>query len=314
MTPDLELRYLRALVAVAREGGVGRAARALGLSQSTVSEQLLALERSLDIKLTVRRKGQELTLSQAGEAWLPHAVRILREVEAAVQAAGGRKLRAFRIGATESLGSFVLPAVLSALQAQWAGLEAQVSNGLCDELRAGVRADVFDLALTLNAPDARGRSVSGLQVTRLALAPLAILARPDDPLAARPAASRRDLADRVFLEPDPDGELHRCLVAYLHGVSGSRLQSAGTISGVKAGVLAGQGLGVLPAYAAATELKLGGLREIVLSDPLPAMSIEAAVLDKVTPPPPLGDLLRLLAAELVDAGVPALTLEAAPRP
>ena len=52
---ELELRQLRVFVAVVELGGHTRAARSLGVSQSTVSETLSSLERALGTALF--RKG-----------------------------------------------------------------------------------------------------------------------------------------------------------------------------------------------------------------------------------------------------------------
>ena len=51
MKPELELRHLRVFLAVAELGGHTRAARSLGVSQSTVSETLTSLERALGTAL-----------------------------------------------------------------------------------------------------------------------------------------------------------------------------------------------------------------------------------------------------------------------
>ena len=51
MKTELELRHLRVFAAVVDAGTHTRAARALGISQSTVSETLRALERTLGVEL-----------------------------------------------------------------------------------------------------------------------------------------------------------------------------------------------------------------------------------------------------------------------
>ncbi len=67
--PALELRQLRAFVAVVDHGSVTAAAHVLGLAQSTVSEALAALERALGATVTVRRRGaSDLLLTAAGHA------------------------------------------------------------------------------------------------------------------------------------------------------------------------------------------------------------------------------------------------------
>ena len=78
----LEIRQLRAFVAIVERKRVTAAAEALGLAQSTVSEALSALERALDTPLILRRRGGHgLELTEAGRALLPHARRILSAVD-----------------------------------------------------------------------------------------------------------------------------------------------------------------------------------------------------------------------------------------
>ena len=76
MKPELELRHLRVFLAVAQLGGHTRAARSLGVSQSTVSETLSSLERALGTPL-FRKSARGSTLTPTGEALLPLARDIL---------------------------------------------------------------------------------------------------------------------------------------------------------------------------------------------------------------------------------------------
>jgi molybdenum-dependent DNA-binding transcriptional regulator ModE len=66
MSEDVDVRQLRAFLAVAEEGTIGGAARRLGLAQSTVSECLSALDRALGT-LSIQRKpgAQRATLTDA---------------------------------------------------------------------------------------------------------------------------------------------------------------------------------------------------------------------------------------------------------
>src|SRR5436190_15094806 len=70
----LELRYLQALRAVAREGSFGRAALDLGYTQSAISQQIAALERIAGEQLVRRPKGRSpVALTDAGRVMLRHA-------------------------------------------------------------------------------------------------------------------------------------------------------------------------------------------------------------------------------------------------
>ena len=87
----VELRHLRAFVAVAEELNFGRAAERLYVSQPALSRQIRALERGLGCEL-LRRSTHRVELTLAGEALLDRARRVLADVDEAVsatQAVGG---------------------------------------------------------------------------------------------------------------------------------------------------------------------------------------------------------------------------------
>jgi monoterpene epsilon-lactone hydrolase len=94
--PDaIEIRHLRAFVAVAEELNFGRAAARLYVSQPALSRQVRALERLLGCEL-LRRSTHRVELTLAGEALLDRARRLLRDLDDAVvttQSVGGEVAR-----------------------------------------------------------------------------------------------------------------------------------------------------------------------------------------------------------------------------
>ena len=93
--PDgIELRHLRAFVAVAEELNFGRAAERLYISQPALSRQIRALEQFVGCEL-LRRSTHRVELTIAGEALLDRARKLLRDVDEAVAealAVGGELL------------------------------------------------------------------------------------------------------------------------------------------------------------------------------------------------------------------------------
>jgi acetyl esterase/lipase len=82
----IELRHLRAFVAVAEELNFGRAAERLYITQPALSRQIRSLEQFLGCEL-LRRSTHRVELTLAGEALLDRTRPLLREVDAAVAAA-----------------------------------------------------------------------------------------------------------------------------------------------------------------------------------------------------------------------------------
>ena len=124
---SLELRHLAALVAVADEGTFGRAAQALGYTQSAVSQQVAALERAVGAPVFDRPGGpRPVRLTPVGEVLLEHARSVLRtlrdaatDVEALTTGDRGR----LRVGTIQSVGTQVLPRLLTRLTAERPGVE-----------------------------------------------------------------------------------------------------------------------------------------------------------------------------------------------
>ena len=82
--PDgIELRHLRAFVAVAEELNFGRAAERLYVSQPALSRQIRGLEQLVGCEL-LRRSTHSVELTLAGEALLDRSRQLLRDVDQAV--------------------------------------------------------------------------------------------------------------------------------------------------------------------------------------------------------------------------------------
>lgn len=289
MIRDLEVRHCRALVAVHDSGGIGAAARALGVAQSTVSETLLSLERLLGAPVTLRRAGREAVLSPAAETLLPHARTLISVSEAGLAAATRPGKTVIRLGTVESISSFLLPGPLGDFRLSWPEAEVRITIGLCEELRKRVARSELDAALTVE--DA-GRPHDRQVVETFWPAQLRLIVSPQHPLARR-VVERRDLEGRTCLLADPEGAFNELMRSWVgNPARPPRLESAGSIDGVKRGVLGGDAIGVLPDYAVAEELSAGALAALATADPPPQVSL---CLTTRHPPPPASPLESLMA-------------------
>ncbi|HYZ54785.1 MAG TPA: LysR family transcriptional regulator [Streptosporangiaceae bacterium] len=84
----MELRELRAFVAVAEEGGISAAARRLHVSQPALSQTVNALERELGVKL-LERSSTGVRITEAGTTLLAEARAILARHDQALRAMAG---------------------------------------------------------------------------------------------------------------------------------------------------------------------------------------------------------------------------------
>ena len=294
MSKDLEVRHCRVLLAVADTGGIGAAARALGVSQSTVSEALFSLERLLGAPVTMRRPGRGVALTIAAETLIPHARLLVSASEAALAAVAPQGHRAIRFGAVESISSFLLPGPLSAFRLLWPDVDVRIAIGLCEDLRRRVGRAELDAALTIEgaAQLQVGRGVEGLSSTRLRF-----IVSPRHPLN-HGVLKRREFERRTFLLADHEGAFNVLLNSWL-GSAGRppRLESAGSIDGVKRGVLNSDAIGVLPDYAVSDELSAGSLVALKLQDPPPPIALRLTTLR----PPQQGSPLDAFIAQIRQA-------------
>jgi DNA-binding transcriptional LysR family regulator len=285
MSKDLEVRHCRVLLAVHAHGGVGAAAQALGIAQSTVSETLLSLERVLGAAVTLRRPGREASLTADAERLLPHARALIAASEAAVAAVTRQSPAAIRLGTVESISSFLLPAPLHEFRAQWPNVDVRITIGLCEELRKRVGRNELDAALTIESSERGGDDADELSPARLLL-----LVSPHHALA-QGVVARRDLATRNFLFADYEGAFNKLLKNWLGG-NATKLDSAGSIDGVKRGVLNSDAIGVLPDYAVADEVAAGTLVALQTDEKLPPISLFLTAAGAAGPASPLASLIE----------------------
>ena len=285
MIRDLEVRHCRALVAVRDGGGVGAAARILGVAQSTVSETLLSLERILGTPVTLRRAGREAALTAAAETLLPHARSLIAVSEAALAAAAREGQGTIRLGTVESISSFLLPKPLSAFRQLWPQIDVRISIGLCEDLRKRVADADLEAALTIEGANRDGGGDLAPVGLRLVVAPHHILADV--------VVTIRDLDRREFLLSDSAGAFNKLVGAWVGGSAHPpRFESAGSIEGVKRGVLEGDAIGVLPDYAVAQELAAGSLVALRTGHPLPDVALRLTTLTPPSAGSPLAALIE----------------------
>jgi molybdate transport repressor ModE-like protein len=297
---DLEIRHCRVLVAVSEHGSISSAARALGLSQSTVSETLLSLERLIGASVTVRRRGQEAALTVAAETLLPHARALLSASAMALACVSAERRGVIRLGAVESISSFLLPQALATFRSRWPFIDVRITIGLCSELRRRVVRGELEAAFTVDGAQTAGAGAEGwsrtLAPTRLRL----IVARPMSQETQE--LTKAALKERTFLLPDPDGAFCALLRDWFGAANGvPRMESAGSIDGVKLGVQTREIIGVLPSYAVNGDLAAGTLHELRIRESLPAVALGVTAQYEPPETSPLQDVIRQFEAALNQA-------------
>jgi DNA-binding transcriptional LysR family regulator len=193
----VEVRHLAALDAIARERSFSRAARALGYTQSAISQQLALLERIVGARLVERPGGpRPVSLTPAGEILLRHGRRIVDQLAAARADLGAWSAGSageLRVGTYHSVGAKILPAVVGRLAAAVPDVRvALVETSDEGQLLKLVERGELDLTFMLY-PLADGPFVA----VELLRDPFLLLVAEDSPLAT--AGVRPTLADVAAL-------------------------------------------------------------------------------------------------------------------
>ncbi|MEV0224931.1 LysR family transcriptional regulator [Streptomyces sp. NPDC050704] len=137
---NVELRHLAALAAIAEEGSFGRAAARLGYTQSTVSQQIAALERAVDGPLFDRPGGPKaVRLTPLGSVVLGQGRELLAKAAALADAVDRFKAGDGRIdiGTFQSVSNVILPSVVRRLRDEHPGCDIRLSEEEPEQPRIG---------------------------------------------------------------------------------------------------------------------------------------------------------------------------------
>jgi DNA-binding transcriptional LysR family regulator len=135
----MDAAELRVFEAVARLGGMNKAAIELNTVQSGVTARIKALEERLGVAL-FDRTNRGVTLTDAGRRLLPYARRVARLLEDARRAArdDGAPAGALVVGSLETTAALHLSPCLAAFAAAYPGVDLSLRTGTSGELVAQV--------------------------------------------------------------------------------------------------------------------------------------------------------------------------------
>jgi DNA-binding transcriptional LysR family regulator len=220
----LTLRQLQIFCAVADSGSTSAAAPSVSLSQSATSAAINELERLLRMRL-FDRTGKRLVLNDNGRALLPRALQVLDGAGGIEKWAGesGLQIGSLRIGASTTIGNYLLPAILAGFRDQLPeparhGWSVQVAIANTARITAQVAAFELDLGL-IEGPCHEPE----LTVQPWLEDELVVVTAADDPIVPRGRRRRISLAalsKAIWLLREPGSGTHeiinQLLIPYLN--------------------------------------------------------------------------------------------------
>ncbi|MBN2647071.1 MAG: LysR family transcriptional regulator [Thiotrichales bacterium] len=201
----LEVKHLKTLEALAKQGSLVKAAEALNMTQSALSHQIKLLEQQLEVEL-FKRKTIPLEFSAAGKLLLHSAQSILPQLQQLE-----RQLLALRQGETGRLWigvdchtcfEWLLP-LLRPYQEQWPSVDLDIVPSFKAQPLQKLQQQQLDLVVTSD-PEA----LEGVEFTALFSYELVAVLPPTSPLLNQPFLQPADFADQTLLVyPVPHSKL-----------------------------------------------------------------------------------------------------------
>jgi DNA-binding transcriptional LysR family regulator len=262
------LSQVEAFVEIARTRNMSRAAEALFLTQPALTARLHRLEDDVGARLFVRTpRGMKLT--EAGEAFLPHAVRALDSL-----ADGRRLVNAFErggagrlaLGAAPAVSTYVLPRILKRFSIGHPRVSVSVRTGHSEEVLELVLREQVDIGLVraLRHPD--------IATTPLYEDRLILVTDAAHRFSARSGIRLEEIAREQLILFDRTSSYHGLTSAFFReaGVTPRGVMELDNIDAAKKMVQQGLGVALLPQTAVAGELADGSLVAVRIADVEPA--------------------------------------------
>jgi DNA-binding transcriptional LysR family regulator len=255
----VEIRQLRAFVAIAESGTFTAGALRVHLTQAAISMQIRQLETEIGAKVFVRAP-RHVILTEAGEQLLRRARHILREHDAALdeiaELAGAERGR-LRIGSASAMVlTEQLPSMLKELRKQHPAAEIAVTSGTSEVLVDQILAGEVDVAFVSLPVDVRG-----IKTERLSQDQLVAIASPRHKLAKQKTISAYTLAGERLILGERGGNTRR-LIDQFFAQAGVTLHVAMELSrqqAIKRMVEEDMGVGIVPLQSVKEEVEKGRL-------------------------------------------------------
>jgi DNA-binding transcriptional LysR family regulator len=261
----MNLNHLAVFHAVAQAGSMTRGAERLDISQPAVSKQVQELESALGVHL-FDRIGRRIHLSQAGEILADYARRLFALAEEAEEAiADVRAARRGRlaIGASTTIGSYLLPGLLAEFSRRHPNVELLVEIENTEQVHRRLAGRELDVGLTEGFVEHEE-----LEAEVFRRDELVVIASPDHHLAGRDRVPLKAIQKEPFILREP-GSGTRAVEerALAHLKLPVRVAMAlGSTEAIKRVVAQGVGLAIVSRLAVRAECAAGTLAVLPVTE------------------------------------------------
>lgn len=261
----MNINHLAIFHAVAEENSISRGAARLCISQPAVSKQIKELETALGVTL-LDRLPRGTSLTEDGEILAGYARKLFAiEAEAARAIAERRGLVSGRLtlGASLTIGDYLMPQVLGAYQKRHPGIELRLEIANTRIIQQKLLENALDIGLTEGSIEH-----TGLTAEVFAEDTLVAAVPPNHPFLRASAISAARFCAAPFLLRESGSGTRDVIEGALSekGIVVQPAMSLGSTEAIKRGVASGLGVTILSRLALKTEFETGLLCPLPLSD------------------------------------------------
>ncbi|WP_350274804.1 LysR family transcriptional regulator [Kribbella sp. HUAS MG21] len=267
----VSLNQLEVLLKVVEAGGFSGAAKALYMSQPSVSNHIRNLESSLGVQL-VQRTSKGATTTPAGEVVADHArqvFKLLEQLETAAASYRGLEAGRLVVAGTTTTGTYLLPRLVGEFAAKAPRVACQIRVGNEDTVEAWLLRGEVALGLCIDEPREEQLLAEPLFTERMIL-----VAASGSPLAGR-RTEPAELTGARFLMREMGSATRRQQEAVLRlwGLEEADTWDLWGPDTLKESVMAGLGIALLSEHVTARERAAGLLAAVEVDPPPPSRQI-----------------------------------------
>jgi len=193
----MEIRVLRYFLAVVREESITKAAEALNITQPTLSRQLAQLEEEMGVPL-IQRGTRKITLTSEGRLLRRRAEEIVELADkAALELLEQDVEGTVYLGCGELSSVQIVAELCGSFREKYPNVSFELYTATADVVKERMDRGLIDVGLLLEPIDMDKYDFIRLSAEE----EWCVLMRPDDPLAALPAISPKDLKGHPVILP-----------------------------------------------------------------------------------------------------------------
>ncbi len=257
--------HLALFQAVAQAGSISGAAAAVRVSQPAVSRQIAELETELGVRL-LDRLPRGCRLTEAGGILAGYASRwqtLEKDAARAIEEYRGLKRGRLTVGASLTIGGYLLPGMLAEFHRRYPGIELQVEIGNTEHVHQALLAGTIEVGLTEGPLEAEE-----LESTVFFQDVLVPIAPPDHPLLKKGVVTAREMCREPILLREEGSGTRAVVERALHrkGITVKPLLSLASPEAIKNAVAAGMGVAIVSRLIVSLEVQAGSLKIIPVKD------------------------------------------------